>query len=82
MSKKAFLIDIESICQLAQGKINLGASVAAREFLEHSEQEKKPDMNPEMLSKRSYAKYVECKTVKAMIRENLIAERIAIDTYH
>ncbi len=75
---------------------SLGASVAASEFLEHADQEKehadsiaarilqlggRPNMNPDTLSQRSHAKYVECKTVKDMIRENLIAERIAIDTY-
>lgn len=74
----------------------LGASVAAAEFLEHSDQERvhadslsnriiqlggEPNLNPETLSKRSHADYVECETVKDMIMENLVAERIAIDTY-
>ena len=74
----------------------LGASVAAAEFLEHSDQERQhadqlaarilqlggtPNFNPATLSQRSHADYVECETVADMIKENLIAERIAIDIY-
>ena len=40
-----------------------------------------PDFNPDSLSSRSHAEYVECTELKDMIRENLIAERIAIDSY-
>lgn len=74
----------------------LGASVAAAEFLEHSDQERdhadslstrilqlggEPNLDPQSLTSRSHADYVECETVKDMIVENLVAERIAIDTY-
>lgn len=74
----------------------LGASVAATEFLEHADQENthadqlanrimqlggSPDWSPQGLTERSHADYVECDTVGEMIKENLIAERIAIDTY-
>ena len=70
-------------------------SVAA-EFLEHSNQEQahadeiaerivqlggEPDFQPDTLSTRSHAEYVEAKTLRDMIRENLVAERIAIDSY-
>ena len=39
------------------------------------------DFSPDGLSKRSHADYVECDTLKEMIQENLVAERIAIDIY-
>lgn len=71
------------------------ASVAA-EFLAHSNEEQihadliaarirqlggKPDFNPSILIERSHSEYREGGTLAAMIREDLIAERIAIDTY-
>jgi len=40
-----------------------------------------PDFNPDSLTKRSAAQYVEGNTLVDMIRENLIAERIAVDHY-
>jgi bacterioferritin len=70
-------------------------SVAA-EFLEHATQEQQhadqiaerivqlggaPDFSPEGLAARSHAQYVEGESLKDMIRENLIAERIAIESY-
>jgi bacterioferritin len=72
------------------------AKAAAAEFLEHADQEYghanqlaerivqlggEPDFNPETLTKRSHAEYRLGKTVEQMIRENLVAERIAIDSY-
>ena len=74
----------------------LKASVAAAEFLEHAQQELahsdllaerimqlggEPDFNPEGLTGRSHAEYVEGKSLKEMITEDLVAERIAIDSY-
>ncbi|AHE65918.1 ferritin-like domain-containing protein [Legionella oakridgensis] len=74
----------------------LGASVAATEFLEHANQENDhasqiaqrivqlggdPDFSPEGLPQRSHADYVDCEDVACMVKENLIAERIAIDIY-
>ena len=74
----------------------LKASVAADEFLEHAEQELEhadrlaerivqlggaPDFNPEGLTQRSHAQYVEGVNLREMIVENLVAERIAIDSY-
>jgi bacterioferritin len=71
------------------------ASVAA-EFLEHATQEMahadalakrivelggEPNFSPDGLSGRSHAEYVEGKTLKDMIKEDLIAERIAIESY-
>ncbi|CAK9891543.1 MULTISPECIES: ferritin-like domain-containing protein [Pseudomonas] len=72
------------------------ASVAAEEFLEHATQELEhadklaerivqlggePDLNPDNLSKNSHAQYVAGKNLKEMVLEDLIAERIAIDSY-
>ena len=66
------------------------------EFLEHAQQEMEhagmlserivqlggsPDLNPDTLSKRSHADYVDSTDLKAMIRANLVAERVAVETY-
>jgi bacterioferritin len=40
-----------------------------------------PDFSPDALAERSHAEYVEGDSLKSMIRENLIAERIAIESY-
>lgn len=78
---------------MAQG---LNAQSAAAEFLEHAKQEQEhadqiatrivqlggePDFSPANLEKRSHSEYVEGKTLDDMIKENLVAERIAIDSY-
>lgn len=66
------------------------------EFLEHAVEEMahadriatrivqlggEPNFSPDGLSARSHAEYVEGKTLNAMIKEDLIAERIAIESY-
>ena len=73
----------------------LADSVKA-EFLEHAKQEQEhagllaerivqlggePDLNPDTLTARSHAEYKEGTDLRDMVRENLIAERIAIDSY-
>lgn len=78
---------------MAQG---VKASVAADEFLEHANQEAEhadklaerivqlggePNFNPKGLEERSHAEYVEGHTLKEMVTEDLVAERIAIDSY-
>ena len=40
-----------------------------------------PNFSPEGLGARSHAEYVEGDTLQSMIREDLIAERIAIESY-
>jgi bacterioferritin len=40
-----------------------------------------PDFSPDSLSRRSHADYDESKELQAMIRINLIAERIAVESY-
>ena len=72
------------------------AESVAAEFLEHAEQEQEhadaiakrivqlggePDFSPDTLTKRSHAEYVPGKTLQDMVKEDLIAERIAIDSY-
>ena len=72
-----------------------GQSVGA-EFLAHSVEEQghadllaarivqlggEPDFSPDSLSERSHAEYVAGDTLTQMIQENLVAERIAIDSY-
>ena len=40
-----------------------------------------PNFSPDSLSKRSHAKYDESLDLSSMIRSNLVAERVAIETY-
>jgi bacterioferritin len=41
-----------------------------------------PNFSPDSLTSRSHAEYDESKDLQAMIRANLVAERIAVETYH
>ncbi len=40
-----------------------------------------PDWSPSMLAQRAHSEYIAADDLPAMVRENLIAERIAIETY-
>ncbi len=77
----------------AQG---LASPRIAEEFLVHANEEAahadriaqrivqlggEPDFSPDNLSQRSHAAYDESKDLKAMIRANLVAERVAIESY-
>ncbi|HEU0201797.1 MAG TPA: ferritin-like domain-containing protein [Burkholderiaceae bacterium] len=61
----------------------------AREELEHADRIAErivelggnPNFSPDGLSERSHAEYVEADSLQDMIRENLVAERIAIESY-
>ncbi len=72
------------------------SEIVADEFLEHSKEEQahadriaeritqldgSPNFNPEGLLSRSHSEYVEGASLNEMIREDLVAERIAIDAY-
>lgn len=72
------------------------AEGVAAEFLQHANDEQghadqiaqrivqlggAPNFNPEGLLTRSHAEYVEGETLTDMIKEDLVAERIAIDSY-
>ena len=78
---------------MAQG---IHADPIASEFLQHANEEQghadeiagrivqlggEPNFNPEGLTMRSHAEYVEGTTLTSMIEEDLVAERIAIDSY-
>jgi bacterioferritin len=68
----------------------------ADEFLEHANDEQEhadqiaeritqlggaPNFNPEGMSTRSHSEYVEGESMTDMIKENLVAERVAIESY-
>jgi bacterioferritin len=72
------------------------AEPVAAEFLEHATQEMEhadriagriiqlrgePNFSPDGLSTRSHAEYVEGGSLKEMIKEDLVAERVAIESY-
>jgi len=74
----------------------INAESVATEFLQHANEEQghadliaqrivqlggEPNFSPEGLATRSHAEYVECNDLIDMINEDLVAERIAIDSY-
>src|SRR5437763_14968919 len=78
---------------MAQG---IHADPIAQEFLQHANEEQghadqlagrivqlggAPNLNPDGLTTRSHSEYVEGETLVDMIKEDLVAERIAIDSY-
>src|SRR4030088_2027868 len=78
---------------MAQG---INADPIAQEFLQHANEEQghadqianrivqlggAPNLNPEGMLLRSHSEYVEGTTLLDMIKEDLVAERVAIDSY-
>jgi bacterioferritin len=74
----------------------INAESVAAEFLQHANEEQghadliaqrivqlggEPNFNPDGLTSRSHAEYVEGNSLLDMIKEDLVAERIAIDSY-
>ena len=74
----------------------MNAEPVAAEFLQHSQEELDhagriaarisqlggtPDFNPSTLAERSHSEYVEADSLRAMVVENLVAERIAVASY-
>lgn len=74
----------------------INKDAVAAEFLQHATEEQghadriseritqlggDPDLNPEGLATRSHSQYVEADDLADMIKENLVAERIAIESY-
>ena len=72
------------------------AQAVAQEFLEHANEEQghadeiakriveldgEPNFSPDGLSARSHSEYVEGTTLLDMLKEDLVAERIAIESY-
>jgi len=73
------------------------AQPVAQEFLEHANEEQghadlaaerivqlggAPNLNPEGLATRSHSEYIEGTSLLDMIREDLVAERIAVEPYN
>jgi bacterioferritin len=78
---------------MAQG---IDSKAIADEFLEHANEEQthadeiarricqlngEPNLNPDGLAMRSHSEYIEGGSLVDMIREDLIAERVAIESY-
>jgi bacterioferritin len=74
----------------------INAQSVAQEFLQHATEEQMhadqiaqrivqlggaPNFSPEGLSTRSHSEYIEGESLTDMIKEDLVAERIAIDSY-
>lgn len=74
----------------------LNKDAVAAEFLEHANDEQghadriaeritqlggSPDLNPEGLASRSHSEYKEGTSLSDMVKEDLIAERVAIESY-
>jgi bacterioferritin len=74
----------------------INAQSVAQEFLQHATEEQlhadqiaqrivqlggAPNFSPEGLSTRSHSEYIEGESLIDMIKEDLVAERIAIDSY-
>jgi bacterioferritin len=78
---------------MAQG---IASESVKTEFAEHATQEQEhadriaerivqlggePDLNPDSLTKRSHSEYQEGNSLVDMLREDLVAERVAIESY-
>ena len=78
---------------MAQG---VASESVKAEFLAHANEEQvhadaianrivqlggEPDLNPASLTSRSHSEYVEGSTLRDMIKEDLVAERVAIESY-
>jgi bacterioferritin len=74
----------------------LRSQIAAEEFLEHANDEMRhadmlakrivelngePDFSPQGLVERAHAEYVEGESLRTMMEEDLVAERVAIEIY-
>src|SRR5580704_4297870 len=73
------------------------AQAVAAEFLEHAEEEQghadlvaeritqlggEPNFNPDGMTSRSHSEYSEGTTLLDMVREDLVAERVAVESYN
>jgi bacterioferritin len=82
--------------QHAHAAAGIDAEAVADEFAEHAREELEhadllatrikqlggtPHLDPVSLVDRAHSQYVECDSLADMIKENLVAERIAIESY-
>jgi bacterioferritin len=73
------------------------SQAVAEEFLEHAKEEQEhadqvaeritqlggePNFNPDGMTSRSHSEYSEGKTLLDMVREDLVAERVAVESYN
>ena len=78
---------------MAQG---IASESVKQEFAEHATEEQEhadrlaerivqlggePDLNPDTLTRRSHSEYIEGESLVDMLREDLVAERVAIESY-
>lgn len=71
------------------GPLSNDAPVPATEDLGHADRLARrivqlggtPALDPSTFTAQSHAEYVTCDSLEAMIKENLVAERIAVDSY-
>ncbi len=83
--------------QHAKAVQGIHAESIGKHFTEHARQEGEhaealatrikqlggnPNLDPSTFPKRGHTEYKECESLVEMIRENLVAERIAIDAYN
>jgi len=74
----------------------INSEAVAAEFAQHAKEEQEhadriaerivqlggePDLNPDSLTKRSHSEYQEGNSLVDMLREDLVAERVAIESY-
>jgi bacterioferritin len=74
----------------------INAEAVKKEFLEHAQEAQQhadrvaerilelngqPNFNPETLTRRSLSEYTSAQTIHEMIKEDLVAERIAVESY-
>ena len=74
----------------------ISSEVVKKEFLEHAREAQQhadriaerivelngqPDFNPETLTGRSLSQYTNARSLPEMIKEDLVAERIAVESY-
>jgi bacterioferritin len=74
----------------------INSDAVKKEFLEHAQEAQQhadriaarivelngqPDFNPDALTDRSLSQYTNARTLHEMIREDLVAERIAVESY-
>jgi bacterioferritin len=94
MNAKPALTDVKTL--RAQARRNIEEGAVTVKFMVHANEELahadliaerivqlggEPDFSPDTLTKRSHAEYVAAASLVDMIKENLVAERIAIDSY-
>ena len=78
----SFLTDITTLRERARSKMDEGPITAADQIaLRITQHQGEPNFSPIGIEKRSHAEYVEGDGLVDMIKEDLVAERVAIESY-